>query len=157
MLQLFCCLLQKENSCSSHVRGRYLSEWHAGSACTANHQSQSLLIRSQQDNRASSACCSDNLKWTYHAIFKWYIVGPYLYKVYLYVSVFKIPNRSCILAMPHFALCVVCCLRVWFCWARPPAGEVSRALISCWAVRRGGEKEISVLRVLLYRVVIHLF
>ena len=39
----------------------------------------------------------------------------------------------------------------------PPAGEGSRALISCWAVRRGGEKEISVLRVLLYRVVIHLF
>jgi len=33
-----------------------------------------------------------------------YLNGPYLYKVYLYVSVFKIPNRSCILAMPHFAL-----------------------------------------------------
>ena len=44
--------------------------------------------------------------------------------------------------MPHFALCAVCCLRVWFCWPRPPAGEGRRALISCWAVRRGGEKEI---------------
>ena len=98
-----------------------------------------------------------NLKETYHAIFNLYIVRPYLYKVYIYISVFKI---RCILAMPHFALC--CLLSTGLIlWAAadhaPPAGEGSRALISCWAVRRGGEKEISVLRVLLYRVVIHLF
>ena len=94
-----------------------------------------------------------HLKWTYHGIFKWYIVGPYLYKVYLYVSVFKIPNRSCILAMPHFAQFALFFSSVFAradsvscSWPRPPVGEGSRALIKS----RGGEKKISVLRVLLY-------
>ena len=55
----FCCLLQKENSRGSHVRGTWVSDMRA---LHSNHQSQSFLIRSQQDNRASSACCSDNLR-----------------------------------------------------------------------------------------------
>ena len=109
-----------------------------------------------------------NLKWTYHAIFKWYIVGSYLYKVYLYVSVFKIPNRSCILAMPH--LSSICCSPALFLqgadsvscsWPRPPAGEGS-VLWSAAGLSEEGEKNRSPSSVfyyslLLYRVVIHLF
>ena len=61
-------------------------------------------------------------------------MGPYLYKAYLYVFFFKIPNRSCILAMPHFALFCSppACLCMRCSWPRPPAKEGAEARASCY-------------------------
>jgi len=98
------------------------------------------------------------LKDTYHAIFEQYIVGPYLYKVYKYSFFFIIPNRSCILAISLYLLFPALFLQgadsVSCSWPRPPAGEGRCSEISCWAVRRGGGKEISVLCVLFLYMII---
>ena len=59
------------------------------------------------------AVCQPPLKWTYHAIFEQYIVGPYLYKTCLFSFFFQ--NTKRIMHFSHASFRSICSFQPCFC------------------------------------------